>query len=638
MKQRTGQRRAPGSHVPAPCAAPRRGPRMDRREALALLAGGGAAAAWAGSALARAAATGRKVLHVAFNTSETSLDPVLIQDTYSRTLTPHIFEALYEYDYLARPARIKPRTAAGMPQSSEDFKVWTLRVRPGIFFAADPAFKGQRRELVAQDYIYAIQRAADPANKCPWWSWFETYGIVGIAEYRRELLASKGRFDYDRPIPGLVALDRYTLRFTLSEPKPRFLEGISASDLLGAQAREVVEFYGDKIAEHPVGTGPFRLKSWRRSSQIVLERNPDFRELLWEAEPAADDAAGQAIAARLRGKRIPLIDEVQVSIIEEDQPRWLSFLNTQIDIIAGKTGAVPGTFVTQAMPNGKVAPNLARRGIRGELVVNPDVTIYFFNMEDPVVGGYTPEKVALRRAISLGWDVEREIRVIRRGQALPAQSMVVPHTVGYDPAFKSEASTYDPARANALLDLYGYKDADGDGFRELPDGKPLTLEYTSQSEQIYREFQGLFLKNMRAIGIRVKVIVGQWPEQSKQARAGKLMMWGLGSSATSPDGQGTFQRLHGPQSGGGNFARFKLPEFDAIYDRMSVLPNGPERDELFVKAKKIAIAYVPYKSTVHRISTDMWHPWVIGFRRPVFHNEWWHMVDIDAGLRPARRA
>jgi ABC-type transport system substrate-binding protein len=588
----------------------------------------------AGAQTGGAADGGRKVLRVAFNTAETSLDPVLIQDTYSRTLTPHIFEALFEYDYLARPTRIRPRTAAAMPEVSDDFRVWTMRVQPGIFFADDPAFRGRRRELVAQDYVYTIQRAADPANKCPWWSWFETQGIVGIAEYRRELLASKGRFDYDRPVPGLQVLDRYTLRFTLAQPMPRFLEALTSSDLLGAQAREVVEFYGDKVAEHPVGTGPFRLKRWRRSSQIVLERNPGFRERLWDAAPAPDDAAGQAIAAALRGKRIPLIDEVQVSIIEEDQPRWLSFLNTQIDLIAGKTGSVPGTFVTQAMPNGRIAPNLARRGIQGEAVVNPDVTIYYFNMEDPVVGGYTPEKVALRRAISLGWDVEREIRVIRRGQAIPAQSMVVPHTVGYDPAFKSEASTYDPARANALLDLYGYRDVDGDGFRERPDGQPLVLEYTSQSEQIYREFQGLFIKNMRAIGIRVKVTIGQWPEQAKQARAGKLMMWGLGSSATSPDGQGTFQRLHGPQSGGANFARFRLPAFDALYDRLSTLPNGPERDALFVEAKKLAIAYVPYKATVHRISTDLWHPWVIGYRRPVFHNEWWHMVDLDPARRP----
>ncbi len=578
---------------------------------------------------------GRKVLRVAFNTAETSLDPALIQDTYSRTLTPHIFEGLYQYDYLAAPARIKPLTAAAMPEVSPDFKVWTIRVQPGIYFASDPAFKGRRRELVAQDYIYAIQRGADPANKCPWWSWFETMTIAGLAEYRKALLSARGRFDYDRPIPGLQALDRYTLRFTLDEPKPRLLEAIASSDLLGAQAREVVEFYGDKVAEHPVGTGPFRLKSWRRSSQIVLERNPEYREVLWDAEPASGDTAGQAIAAALRGRRIPLVDEVQVSIIEEDQPRWLSFLNGQIDLIAGKTGSVPGTFVNQAMPNGKIAPHLSRRGIQGEQMVNPDVTIYFFNMDDPVIGGYTPEKVALRRAISLGWDVEREIRIIRRGQAIPAQSMVVPHTVGYDPTFKSEATTYDPGRAIALLDLYGYRDVDGDGWRELPDGRPLTLEYHSQSEQIYREFQSLFIKNMRAIGLRVKVQVGQWPEQAKQARAGKLMMWGLGSSATSPDGQGTFQRLHGPQSGGANFARFKLPAFDAVYDRMSALPHGPEREALFVQAKKLAIAYVPYKATVHRISTDLWHPWVIGYRRAPFHNEWWHMVDLDLTRRPA---
>ncbi|MBL8331440.1 MAG: bicyclomycin resistance protein [Rubrivivax sp.] len=615
--------------------------RPRRREALAWLAGGGAAAAWPepGAAAAPAAtpapATALKRLRVAFNTAETSLDPSVLQDTYSRTITPHIFEALYQYDYLARPVRIKPLTAAALPEVSDDFRVWTIRLRSGIHFAQDPAFRGRRRELIAQDYIFSIQRAADPATKCPWWSWFETFGILGIGSYRKELLASKGRFDYDRAQPGLVALDRHTLRFTLAEPQPRFLEGLANSDLLGAQAREVVEFYGDRIAEHPVGTGPYRLKSWRRSSQIVLERNPDFREMLWEAEPAPDDAAGQAIAAKLRGRRVPLIDEVQVSIIDEDQPRWLSFLNGQIDLIAGKTGSVPGTFVTQAMPNGRVAPHLARRGIQGEQLVNPDVAIYFFNMEDPVVGGYTPDKVALRRAISLGWDVQREIRIIRRGQAVPAQSMVVPHTVGYDPRFKSEVSQYDPARANALLDLYGYRDADGDGWREQPDGRPLTLEYTSQSEQIYRDFQGLFVKNMREIGLRVNVVVGQWPEQAKQARAGKLMMWGLGSSATSPDGQGSFQRLHGPQSGGANLARFRLPAFDALYDRMSVLPNGPEREALFVQAKKLAAAYVPYKATVHRITTDLWHPWVIGYRRPVFHNEWWHMIDIDEGLRPA---
>ena len=575
----------------------------------------------------------RKVLHVAFSTAETTFDPAQISDLYSRTITPHIFEALYMYDHLARPVKIKPLTAAAMPEVSADWRVWTIKVKPGIYFADDPAFKGQRRELVANDYVYAIKRTADPALKSQLWSWVETFKITGLAEYRSEVVKAKKPFDYDHEIEGLRALDRHTIQFRLSEPSPRFLLNIATSDLLGGVAREVVEFYGDKIGEHPVGTGPFRLKSWRRSSLIVLERSPHYREVRYDAEPAPDDAEGQAMLAKFKGRRLPMIDEVQVSIIEEEQPRWLSFLNGQIDAVAAQYGSVPGSFITIAMPNGKLAPNLAKRGIQAKAQINSDISLLYFNMEDPVVGGYTPEKVALRRAISLAYDVERDIRVLRRGQAIPAQSQVVPHTSGYDPRFKSESGDYDPARANALLDMYGYVDRDGDGWRELPDGSPLEIVRSTQPEQIYRQFDDLWRKNLEAIGIRTRFDIRQWPEHLKQARAGKLQVWSLGSSAAGPDGQGAFQRLHGPQTGGQNLARFKLKEFDAIYERMDQIPDGPERLELFRRGKMLAIAYAPYKALNHRISTDMWHPWVSGFRRPLFWQEWWHMVDVDPQLR-----
>ncbi|BAL98012.1 ABC transporter substrate-binding protein [Rubrivivax gelatinosus] len=580
-----------------------------------------------------AADGGRKILRVAFTTAETGFDPAQLSDLYSRTVTPHIFEALYRYDHLARPVKIRPLTAAGMPEVSPDYRVWTVKLQPGIYFADDPAFKGKKRELVAQDYVYAFQRIADPANRSQVWGGVETFKIEGLADYRREVVAQKKRFDYDHVIPGLRALDRYTIRFTLRDPSPRFIENLTASDLLGAMAREVVEFYGDKIAEHPVGTGPFRLKQWRRSSLIVLERSPDFREMHYDAEPAADDAEGQAILARLKGRRIPMVDEVRISIIEEEQPRWLAFLNGQIDMLAGQYGSMPGSFINVAMPNGHVAPNLARKGIQAARQVNADIAIAYFNMEDPVVGGYTPEKVALRRAISLSMDTEREIRVIRKGQAIPAQSQIAPNTSGYDPNFKSEAGDYDPARARALLDMYGYVDRDGDGWRELPDGKPLVLVYATQPSQINRQFDELWRKNLEAIGIRTTFQTGQWPEQLKLARAGKLQIWMLGSSADVPDGQSALARLHGPQSGSQNLARFKLPAFDAIYDRLLVLPDGPERDELFRQAKILSIAYMPYKPLVHRISTDMWQPWVTGFRRPLFWQEWWHLVDVDPAMR-----
>jgi ABC-type transport system substrate-binding protein len=261
-------------------------------------------------------ATPAKVLKVAFRSAETGFDPSMISDLYSRTITPHIFEALYKYDHLARPAKIVPLTAIGMPEVSADFKTWTVRIQPGIYFASDPAFKGQKREMVEQDYVYAFQRIADPINKSQLWSWVETFGLVGLAEYRQEILAAKKPFDYERAIEGVRAIDRHTIQFKLKEARPRFITSIAGSDLLGAQAREVVEFYGDKIAEHPVGTGPFRLKQWRRSSLIVLERNPDYRDVRYDAEPAADDAEGQAILARLKGRKLPMIDEVRISIIE----------------------------------------------------------------------------------------------------------------------------------------------------------------------------------------------------------------------------------------------------------------------------------------------------------------------------------
>jgi ABC-type transport system substrate-binding protein len=575
----------------------------------------------------------KKILRVSFNTAETSFDPVQISDLYSRTITPHIFEGLYQYDHLARPAKIKPLIADGMPEHSADYRTWTFKVRPGIYFQDDPVFKGIKREVTAKDFVYAILRTVDPANRSELWTWVASYKILGLAEKRKKHQDDKTPFDYDSEAEGLRTLDRYTLQVKLENPNPRFIGMMATSDLLGAQAREVVEHYKDKIAEHPVGTGPFRLKTWRRSSLIVLERNPDYRERFYDAEPAADDAEGQAILAKMKGKRIPMVDEVHVQIIDEDQPQWLAFLNGETDAIASKYGSVPLAFVPQAMPNRRIAPNLAKRGIQGRQSLNPDIAILYFNMEDPVVGGYAPEKVALRRAVGLGMDIDREIRTIRRGQAIPAQSNLVPHTNGFRSDFKSEAGDYDPNRARGLLDTFGYVDRDGDGWRDLPDGKPLLLKHATQPEQINRQFNELWRKNMQAIGIRVQFETAQWPENLKAARAGKLQIWSLGSSATSTDGHSALYRLHGPQSGSQNLARFKNAEFDAIYDQIGQMPDGPEREALFEKAKKIAVAYAPYKPTVHRISTDLWYPWLTGYRRPLFWNEFWHLVDIDPAMR-----
>ncbi len=599
-------------------------------------------AAAAASALAEAASapgaaaslpTAAKTLRYAFRVAETGFDPAKISDLYSRIITSHVFEGLYHYDHLARPAQIKPLTAVALPEVSADFRQFTIRVRPGIYFADDPAFKGKPRELVAQDYVYTLKRFADPATKSPAWSEISDLGLLGLDAQRKAALDQRKPFDYDRELPGLRALDRYTLRLTTTEPRPRLVETLADNSLYGAVAREVDELYGEQIAQHPVGTGAFRLASWRRSSEIVLERRPGYRERHYEdeAEPAADDAEGQALLARFKGRRIPMVDRVVIAIIEEQQPRWLSFLNRQQDLIE----RVPDEFSGTAMPGGRVAPNLARQGIVGIRTVAPVAALTVYNMDDPVVGGYTPEKVALRRAINLAVDIPREITLARRGQAIPAQSPLVPHTTGYDPAYRSEMGEFSAARARALLDMYGYVDRNSDGWRDQPDGKPLVLLRNTQSDASQRQLDELWQKNMAAIGLKIEFKFAKWPENLKAMQAGKLMIWGVGSSASQPDGQNALQRLYGPSSGGANLSRFKWPEFDALYDRMSALPNGPERDALFLQAKRISAAYAPYKQHVHRIYTDMAHPWVVGYRRGLFWNRWWHMIDIDNSKRPA---
>jgi ABC-type transport system substrate-binding protein len=414
-----------------------------------------------------------KVLRYALGTPVSTLDPAAAGDVPTISMLANIFDPLYSYDYLARPARLVPAAAAALPEVSTDGRVLTIRIRPGIHFSDDPAFRGARRELTAADFVYSLKRQWDPRVKAPN-LYLIAQRVKGMAALRAEA-EKTGRLDYDREVEGLRALDRYTLRIELTEPAPNFTYFLTLCPLACAVAREVVEAYGDRIAEHPVGTNAFRLTQYARSSKMVFERNPNFREQRYDAQAPAGDPEAQKIAARLAGRRLPMIDRVEVSIVEEAQPRWLAFLNAEHDLIE----VVPAEFVLSSAPNGELSGDLARRGVQIHRVPALSVFFTYFGMNDPVVGGYAPEKIALRRAIALAYDIDAAIRINARGQAIPAQSILPPGAIGFDPALKSPLAEYDPARAKALLDTYGYLDRDGDGWREHPDGSPLQLVMAS---------------------------------------------------------------------------------------------------------------------------------------------------------------
>ena len=565
----------------------------------------------------------RKTLRLAFDFAETGFDPPRVSDNSSGQVIAHIFEPPLSFDPLADPPLLVPLTAAALPEVSADARHFIFTLKPGIFFADDPAFKGKPRELVAEDYVYSVKRYYDPELKSEHLYQFETPKILGLSELRRRALQHKRAFDYDTPVAGLRALDRYRFEVRVAEPAPRLAYVFAQAGLAGAVAREVVQAYAADPMAHPVGTGPFMLKQWRRASAVVLERNPRFREQRYEASPPPGDAELVAMAARLRGQRLPLVDRIEISVIEESQPRWLAFLGGEIDVLT-----VPSDFAPMAMPGGRLAPFLAKRGVTVRRAQTPAIGHSFFNFDDATVGGYHAPQVALRRAIALAFDNAEENRYVYGGQHLVAQTMVPPGCWGYDPALRSELGRGDLARARALLDMHGYVDRNRDGWRERPDGNPLRLRRAFTPDQRSRRQAELWQKRMAAIGLQMSPEIAPFGELIRRSLAGQLMMWGFAWTAGAPDADFFLGLAYGPNADQNNDARFKLAAFDRLYERQRVLANGPERAALVRDATRLMLAYVPYIPHVHATVIDLAQPGVSGFVRHPFISDRWRPVSV----------
>jgi ABC-type transport system substrate-binding protein len=570
-----------------------------------------------------------KTLRVALSIAETTFDPAFASDAASDEIISNVFDSMLDYDYLARPVTLVPRALEALPVVEDAGKTYLCKVRKGIYFAPDPAFKGARRELTAADFAYGMKRILDPAVKSPW-AWLLEGKIAGSSEARARA-AETGRFDYDAPLAGLEVVDRYTLRIRLNAPDLRFPYVLAVPNV-AAQAREVVDAYGLDIGAHPVGTGPYVLGEYRRSARIVLVASPTFREWRYEAAGPVPESS-KAVAAALKGRLLPLAGRVEINVIEEGQARWLAFMNREIDFL----DILPAEFTEQALDaRGKLLPALASRGIVHDVLLRPNTWWVYFNMEDPVVGGYAPEKIALRRAIGMGYDNAEAIRVLLKGRATPALGPVPPDIAGFDATLKTDAQLYDPAMARALLDRFGYKDRDGDGYRELPDGRPLAVERWSTPNSASRQADELWKKNMDAIGIRIVIKKDRVPELRKMAREGRIPMRGDGWNADYPDAENFMQLLYGP-SGPENNARFNLPQFNTLYERARTLPDSPERTRLFSRMTELVIAYAPWRMTYHLLEDSVRHPWVGTYVPHPIRSQTWAYVDVDTALRARSR-
>jgi ABC-type transport system substrate-binding protein len=572
------------------------------------------------SMLGANAADPDKILRITFQAAETGFDPVRVSDYYSGSIIEAIFDPLLTYDYLARPAKLVPNTVEELPPISADGRTYSFRIRKGIYFADDPSFKGVKRELTAQDYAYSIKRFFDPKYRSPY-AFIFTGKIAGL-DALAERAKKSGRFDYEAPVAGLQTPDRHTLVIRLNEPDLNFPH-VLAFPLVGAVAREAIEAYGEESPSHPVGTGAFQLKRYVRSSKIVLERNPAYRAKEWNFEPG-DNAHFRAIAERMRGKRVPAIDGVEVSIMEETQSRWLAFQRGETDIEYQLAEVAP-TFLTG---DGKLKPEFVRRGIQIDRSVDPEIIYLFFNMQDPMVGGFTKEKMALRRAIAMAYNVDDEIRIIRKGQAVRAHYPIPPGVAGHDALYRTSIP-YDPRAANALLERYGYRKGP-DGYRRQPDGRPLVIRYGSTPTERDRQFDELMKRTLDSIGIRLEIHKERFPEMIKLQKECRVMVHHSAWIADYPDGDNFMQLLYGPNTGESNNACYRSKEFDQRYEKSRRLPDGPGRDRLYHEMARIVEVDTAWLLTVSRYRNALQQPHVVGYtKHPVLHAEWKY-IDLDS--------
>ncbi len=564
-----------------------------------------------------------KVLHVAFQAADDGFDMARSNNSqYSVWVGETIFEPMLTYDYLARPAKVVPNTVEAMPEVSSDGMTYTFHIKKGIFFTPDPAFNGKPRELIAQDYAYTIERVLDPKNRSPQASTFENK-IEGL-DARVALAKKTGKFDYDTPIAGFEIVDRYTLRIHLTRVDQEFPYFI-AHPTAGAVAREVIEKYGDDTGRHPVGTGPYMLSQYVPRSKIVMLANPDYRGFIWDFKSSggADEAWDKRMIKEMQGKKMPQIGRVEVNIIEEAQPRWLAFESGQLDI-----GELIGSSVPKVLDSdNKLNATYAAKGISLYRFLAPEISHTIFNMQDPVIGGNTNDKIALRRAIAMSYNLNDDIAQVTFGQAIKAQNEVPPGIAGFDPNYRSSI-VYDPDLANKLLDYFKYTRG-ADGYRNFPDGKPLTIKIASAPDSREQTRMEIWKRSLDKIGIRAEFPVNNWADNLKAASQCKLMIWGLGGSAGVPDAFDFFESFYGPNAGQGNLGCYKSPAFDSVYDKARLLPDGPERQALLTTMNRQleADTAVFTQQWIYRVW--LFQPWVQGFKKHPIIRGGWQYLDIE---------
>ncbi|MEI6079407.1 MAG: ABC transporter substrate-binding protein [bacterium] len=541
------------------------------------------------------------------------VDPISISDRYSHAVARQAYEGLYEYHYLKYPFVISPVLAEGMPEVSKDGLLYTIRLKHGVLFTDDPCFKdnaGKGRELVAQDFIYSIKRGlASPLASTVFFYSILSDIVVGADEYKKAAQNKKG-FNFAKDIPGMMALDKYTIQFKLKKTSTYF-PGLLTRPNGFVVPKEAVEYYKDDFKYHPVGSGAFKIKEWEKDSKIVFVRDPNYKHGFYPTEGEPGDAEKGLL--KDAGEALPFLDKINMYILVEEQPRWINFNKGLLDIVVPDKDSYYDAFPT----GGELARNLADRGIKVAKRQKLEIIYYSFNINDKIVG----KNKYLRQAISMAYDGQKHNALFYNNQAFVANWILPPNVFGFDPSYKNPYRQYNLAKARELMKKAGYPDGKG-----LP---PLNMLITDSIAA--KQIGEFFSKSVSEIGVRINLQPRNFGLLLKEITDERnFQIVALQWRADLPCAEDFLRIFYSKAfTPGPNDSHYQNAEYDRLFEKASEMKDGPEKLKMLNRMRDIAVEEAVLIPLVNPSIITLTQPYVENYKPHILVGDVFKYVKID---------
>jgi ABC-type transport system substrate-binding protein len=374
-----------------------------------------------------------------------------------------------------------------------------------------------------------------------------------------------------------------------------------------------------------VGTGPFKIREWKRNSRISLVRHDGYHTTVFPTAGWSEEQ--RALLEPLSGRSLPLVDEVHFTIFRESIPIFLLFRQGYLDAM----GIGKDAFSSLMTPSRDLAPKYRQRGVTLHRDTEPSTYYMSLNMEDPVLGSNRK----LRQALSCAFHTQAYLDTFYNSVPIAAQQLLPPGITGHNRDFKNPFG-YDVDKARALLAEAGYPNGRDASGKQLE----LTMDITASGadERLMAEFEQ---RQFEQMGIRLKIVENTFARLLEKLDNGGFQIGsGSGWGADYPDPENFFFLYYSKNfpPAGKNASRYKNAEFDALFEKMATMENGAEREEIIRRLNAILTEDVPAILLMHRSLFAISQPWAPRVQsNPMLEGGLKYAV-LDPRLREMRRA